>query len=76
MLEVMAKKPKHEQPKLPAGRSPVITIRLGHEREAAVAVFIEKQKVKPEKTAVILAALDKFLAEEGLWPNPPQGTVT
>jgi hypothetical protein len=64
------KKTPTEQPQ-PTGRAPVLNLRLGHEREAAIATFIARQKVKPDKTAFVLAAVDKMLEEEGLWP--PQG---
>ena len=49
-------------------RGPVLNLRLGAEREAAVAAFIAAQKVPPDKSAVVLAALDAFLRDEGFWP--------
>lgn len=68
-LRDMAKKPtKPAKPQPATGRSPVVNVRLGHDRERALAIFIAAQKVPPDKTAVILAALDKFLAAENLWP--------
>lgn len=70
---VMAKnkKAQNEQSKPEeVARSPVITIRLGHEREAALAKFIAAQLVPPEKTATILKALDRFLEQEGFAPTP------
>lgn len=71
MLSGMAKSKKSPaEQNQPAGRAPVLNLRLGHELEAAVAVFIARQKVKPDKTAVVLAAVEKFMAEEGLWPPP------
>ena len=72
LLGMSKKKSQPEQP-LPTGRSPVLNVRLGHEREAAIAAFIASQKVPPDKTAVVLAAVDKFLTEEGLWPPTPKG---
>lgn len=73
MLSYMAKtKPTKPETQPTTGRAPVLNLRLGHEREAAIAEFIAAQKVPPDKTAVVLAAVDKFLEEEGLWqPKEP-----
>ena len=76
MLSCMAKKqPKPAQTQPATGRSPVVNVRLGHERERSLAIFIAAQKVPPDKTAVILAALDKFLQAENLLPpkRPAEG---
>jgi len=58
-------KPKKTAKAEPA-RSPVITIRLGHSREARLATWMSTQRVEPEKTATILKALDEFLDREGV----------
>jgi hypothetical protein len=42
-------------------RSPVLNLRLGEERERRIANFIASQVVPPDKTAVVLKALDDFL---------------
>lgn len=59
-------------PKKKAGakppRGPAFTIRFGPERDAAIQRYIDLQEVQPDKTAVVLKAVDKFLAEKGLWP--------
>lgn len=69
MLSDMAKKPNKPAIPQPApGRSPVINLRLGHDLERALAMFIAAQKVPPDKTAVIVAAVQKFLEAENLWP--------
>lgn len=62
--------PKKKKDAAPVAKSrgTTFSLRLGPDREAALARFIESQEVPPEKTAVILRALDKFLAEKGLLP--------
>lgn len=73
MFSGMAKSKKSPvEQQQPTGRAPVLNLRLGHELEAAVAAFIGRQKVKPDKTAVVLAAVEKFMTEEGLWPPKEQ----
>lgn len=76
MISVMDKPNRSRTSKPLPVRTPVINIRLGQEREAAVAAFIAAQKVPPDKTAVILKALEVFLEQEGFWPladDAPKG---
>ena len=65
MLAAMKKKTEKPAAK---SRGKVFNVRLGDALEKAVVTYIESQEVPPDKTAVILTALRKFLAEKGLWP--------
>jgi hypothetical protein len=58
------KKPAQAAPTQP--RSPVITLRLGHGRERQIAEWMAKQRVKPEKTTLLLQAFDEFMEREGI----------
>lgn len=60
--------PKKKKPDAPKGRGSVFNLRLGPEREAVLNRYIAMQDVPPEKTAVLLRAFEKFMAEKGLWP--------
>lgn len=55
------KKPKAE-------KQSVLYIRTSPEHEAALDAYIQRQKAKPDRQAVGLAALEQFLEQEGLWP--------
>jgi rRNA pseudouridine-1189 N-methylase Emg1 (Nep1/Mra1 family) len=69
MLAVMSKK------KAPAGekkpKPPVLYLRVSEEHEAALQAFISAQRIKPDRTAVGLTALEELLAKEGFWPPKP-----
>jgi hypothetical protein len=67
MIASMSKHPgkKAAKPKEP---TPTIYLRLTAAHEAAVQVYINRQKAKPDRQAVGLAALEHFLEAEGLWP--------
>ncbi len=57
---------KHKQPAPPPKpRTPVLNLRLGHDLESRLAKWMAKQRVEPDKTAVVLTALDEFLEREG-----------
>lgn len=57
-----AKKPKAEKP-------PVLYLRLTPAHEEALEKYIQRQKAKPDRQAVGLAAIEAFLEQEGLWPR-------
>ena len=60
----MSKKPAN------ADKPPVLYLRLTPEHEAALQSFMSRQRVKPDRTAVGLTALEEFLSKEGDWPPP------
>jgi hypothetical protein len=66
MIHGMSKQKKPAQAATTQPRSPVITLRLGHRREARLVLWMDKQRVKPEKTATVLQAFDEFLDREGI----------
>lgn len=53
-------------------RGPVLYLRLSAEHEAALQRFITAQRIKPDRTAVGLTALEELLQREGFWPPPPK----
>lgn len=65
-------KPSKKPVNATANKSPVLYVRLTDEHEAALAAYIARQKAKPDRQAVGLAALEEFLRAEGLWPWPPK----
>jgi hypothetical protein len=72
MIPGMSKQKKPAQAAPTQPRSPVITLRLGHGREKRLAEWMAKQRVKPEKTAMLLQAFDEFLDREGITPAEPE----
>jgi hypothetical protein len=70
-MALMSKQKKQGKPQA-ATRTTVLTVRLGRVREARMAHFIASQLVEPDKTAVVLKALDEFFDKIGV-PNPPPG---
>lgn len=54
-----------------ASKPPVLYLRITPEHEAAIQAFLGRQRVRPDRTAVGLTALEEFLAKEGLWPPKP-----
>jgi hypothetical protein len=69
MISVMSKpkkKPQAEPDK--ANRGPVLYLRLTEEHEAALQSLIKSQRIKPDRTAVGLTALEELLHKEGFWP--------
>lgn len=66
-MELMSKSKKQPDAK-PESKPPVLYLRLTNEHEAALQEFISRQRVKPERTQVGMAALEELLAKEGLWP--------
>jgi hypothetical protein len=58
---------KTEQP-APDAKVPILYLRLPAELEAALQQFIAAQRIKPDRTAVGLTALEELLAKEGFWP--------
>lgn len=71
-LPVMAKKKTGSDeptpPKTPKDRGPVLYLRLSPEHEAALQAFVNAQRIKPDRTAVGLTALEELLQKEGFWP--------
>lgn len=62
---------KGAEPAAPAeGRGPVLYLRLGPELNDALQRFIAAQRIKPDRTAVGLTALEELLSREGYWPPP------
>ena len=51
-----------------ADKGSVLYLRLTPEHEAALEKYIQRQKAKPDRQAVGLAALEDFLEGEKLWP--------
>ena len=72
MIPIMSKQKKPAQAAPTPPRSPVITLRLGHGREARLTAWMTKQRVEPEKTATLIKALDEFLDREGMPPAAPE----
>lgn len=75
----MAKNPKSNPgpaPKPSKDRGPVLYLRLTEDHEAALVAFINAQRIKPDRTAVGLTALEELLARDGFWPpkdrTPPR----
>lgn len=54
-------------------KSPVLYLRLTESHERALDEYIRRQKAKPDRQAVGLAALESFLQQEGLWPQGSNG---
>ena len=73
-LGMSKKKPDKAKPvtktqkKPAADKLPVLYVRLTPAHDAALDDFIQRQKAKPDRQAVGLAALESFLEQEGLWP--------
>ena len=66
MVDCMAKQSKPD-----AGKAPVLYLRLTPEHEVALLAFINAQRIKPDRTAVGLTALEELLAKDGFWPPKP-----
>jgi hypothetical protein len=65
---VMGKKKKPTADRPAKDRGPVLYLRLTDDHERALQAFIDAQRIKPDRTAVGLAALEELLAKEGFWP--------
>ena len=61
--------PKKKPAKKPANPNNVF-LRVDDETANALAAYIEKQEVPPERTTVIVTALRHFLAERGYLSKP------
>lgn len=48
------------------------TINLGEDRMLVIQQYIRRLKVPVKPAAVVIAAVEQFLAEEGLWPPKEQ----
>lgn len=46
----------------------MLYLRLPPELDAALQAFIAAQRIRPDRTAVGLTALEELLAKEGYWP--------
>jgi hypothetical protein len=68
MMPVMAKR---KTTPADAKRTPTLHMRLSDELEAALSRFIASQRIKPDRTAVGITALEELLSKEGYWPPPP-----
>lgn len=68
MMAVMAKR---KTTPADARKTPTLHMRLSDELEAALVRFISSQRIKPDRTAVGLTALEELLTKEGFWPPPP-----
>jgi biopolymer transport protein ExbD len=68
MIHTMSKQRKQSKQE-PEKPKPVY-LRIDADTDAALASYISKQQVPPERTAVTLAALRKFLREQGDYPPP------
>lgn len=55
-------------------RGPVLYLRIDPQLESALQSFIEKQRIRPDKTAVVTTALQELLEREGFWPPPITST--
>lgn len=55
-------------PKAKADKPPVLYLRITPAHETALEAYITRQKAKPDRQAVGVAALELFLQQEGLWP--------
>ena len=67
-MVVMSKQKKTDQKTTPKDRGPVLYLRLTPDHEAAMSAFISAQRIKPDRTAVGLTALEELLSKEGFWP--------
>jgi hypothetical protein len=64
MTATMAKPPKKPEP-LKATRGPSVMIRPDPKTEAQLQAFIAAQRVKPDRAAVVMLALQELLVREG-----------
>lgn len=71
MIDGMSKPKKTDRTQPAEGRGPVYNLRLSHDLSAALTAFVNAQKVPPDKSQVLLKALEKFLEEDGFWPPKP-----
>jgi len=63
------KKPPTDKPNDKSkDRGPVLYLRLTDEHEAALQAIIRRQRIRPDRTAVGLTALEEFFTKEGVWP--------
>ena len=71
----MAKNPKKPVTATESSRKQaVLYLRLTSDHVAALEEYISRQRAKPDRQAVGLAALEAFLKEEKLWPREnPRG---
>lgn len=46
----------------------VLYMQITQAHEDALTAFIAAQRIKPDRTAVGLTALEELLAKEGFWP--------
>lgn len=65
-MAVMSKPKKSTAAQDKKDRPPAFSLRLGDERDARIAYFIAAQTVEPDKSAVILKAIDHFLDSQGV----------
>jgi hypothetical protein len=56
-----------EKPK--TSKTPVLDLRLTPKHEAALEEYIQRQKAKPDRQAVGLAALEMLFEQAGLWSS-------
>jgi len=55
----------------PTAKRRVLYMQLPPELDDALVRFITAQRIKPDRTAVGLTALEELLTKEGFWPPPP-----
>jgi len=66
MIGTMPSKPnKAQKPKTPKRRGTAIMIRIDEATEAELDAFMAAQRIQPERTTVVMAALHEFLVREG-----------
>jgi hypothetical protein len=70
MIPAMSKTKKatdQPTPKTPTkNRGTVFNLRLGLEREELLTIYLSRQDVEPDKTAVLLKAFDEFMTKRGI----------
>lgn len=67
----MADPPKKKKPSKSKGRNPVVFLTLDLATDAALQAFIAAQPVEPDRSAVALKALRRFLMDQGFPPSSP-----
>lgn len=72
MLHCVSKrKPKPTDTSEKPSRGPVLYVRMPDELESAMQAFIQAQRIRPDRTAVAITAIEELLAKEGFWPPKP-----
>ena len=72
MIASMGKQ-KPQKPDPDPGKPPPLFVRIDRPLHEAIQAFIAAQEVPPDRTAVVVTALQQFLARHGLWPAAKPG---